>query len=176
MLILFNLNLLKNSRIKSLLLNCLGFRLTINDSIIMELLLSINLVLFFKIGINQTEAVTVITSQELLPKFKSLLAKLPQVQRVIYMEDQLHPAKIDGFKDDVRIATFKDVIHLGSNSKAITSPPSAEDTAIIMYTSGSTGTPKGVLISHKNCISTLQGFSDRFDVESDDVMIGYVAD
>lgn len=88
------------------------------------------------------------------------------------MEDQLNKTETDGFKDDVRILPFNEVVSSGSKSKAVASPPSAEDIAIIMYTSGSTGTPKGVLLSHKNCIATLKAFSDVIKVYPEDVLIG----
>lgn len=123
-------------------------------------------------GINETEASIVITSHELLPKFKNLLAKLPHVKTVIFMEDQLNKTEITGFKENVGILSFNDVVRSGSNSKVVASPPTAEDIAIIMYTSGSTGTPKGVLLSHKNCIATLKAFSDVIKVYPEDVLIG----
>lgn len=123
-------------------------------------------------GINETEATIVITSHELLPKFKSMLTKLPKVQTLIYMEDQLNKTETDGFKDGVRILPFNEVISMGAASKAIAVPPTAEDIAIIMYTSGSTGTPKGVLLSHKNCVATLKAFSDVIKVYPEDVLIG----
>ncbi|XP_055326866.1 long-chain-fatty-acid--CoA ligase 4-like isoform X2 [Sitodiplosis mosellana] len=125
-------------------------------------------------GINETDATIVITSHELLPKFKSLLPQLPNVQSVIYMEDQLHETKTDGFKEGVRILPFDEVIKLGSTSSAVAAPPCAEDIAIIMYTSGSTGTPKGVLLTHKNCIATLKAFSDALEVYPDDVLLGFL--
>lgn len=90
------------------------------------------------------------------------------------MEDQLQKTKTDGFKEGVRILSFNEVVDLGNNSTAVASPPSPDDLAIIMYTSGSTGTPKGVLLTHKNCIATLKGFSDSIEVYSTDVTIGYV--
>lgn len=123
-------------------------------------------------GINETEASIVITSHDLLPKFKSLLAKLPKVRMIIYMEDQLHETKTDGFSEEVRILPFNEVIQTGNSSKVVASPPSAEDVAIIMYTSGSTGTPKGVLLTHKNCITTLKGFTDALEIFHYDVLIG----
>lgn len=125
-------------------------------------------------GINETEATIVITSHELMPKFKTLLPKLPKVQTLIYMEDQLSKTETDGFKESVRILPFNQVIRTGSTSKAVAAPPTAEDIAIIMYTSGSTGTPKGVLLSHKNCVATLKAFSDVMKVYPEDILIGYV--
>lgn len=88
------------------------------------------------------------------------------------MEDQLNQTEIVGFKEEVRVLPFAQVIRTGSNSKFAGTPPSAEDLAIIMYTSGSTGTPKGVLLSHKNCIATLKAFSDVIKVYPEDVLIG----
>lgn len=123
-------------------------------------------------GINETEATVVITSHELLPKFKTLLHKLSNVKTVIFMEDQLNKTETTGFKEDVRILSFNEVIRTGSSSKTVASPPTADDIAIIMYTSGSTGTPKGVLLSHKNCIATLKAFSDGIKVYPEDVLIG----
>lgn len=107
-----------------------------------------------------------------MPKFKTLLAKLPKVRTLIYMEDQLNKTGTDGFKEDVRILPFNEVLRIGSTSKAVATSPTADDIAIIMYTSGSTGTPKGVLLSHKNCIATLKAFSDVIKVYPEDILIG----
>lgn len=123
-------------------------------------------------GINETEATVVITSHDLLPKFKSLLAKLPRVNTIIYMEDQLNKTSTDGFKEGVKITPFDEVLRIGQDSKLTGVPPVADDIAIIMYTSGSTGTPKGVLLSHKNLVATMKAFSDVVKVSSEDVLIG----
>lgn len=123
-------------------------------------------------GINETEASVVITSHELLPKFKTLLTKLPRVHTVIFMEDQLKPTSTDGYKEGVRVQSFKQVIKQGQDSNISGVPPAADDLAIIMYTSGSTGTPKGVQLSHKNCVATMKAFSDVVKVNAEDVLIG----
>lgn len=49
-------------------------------------------------GINETEVEVVITSHELLPKFKRLLAMIPKVKTIVYMEDQLVATDTQGFK------------------------------------------------------------------------------
>lgn len=125
-------------------------------------------------GINETEVDTVITSHELLPKFKRILEMSPNVKTIIYMEDQLKPTETTGYKDGVRLIPFSDVVKTGNKSNATSKPPKAEDTAIIMYTSGSTGVPKGVLLSHKNMMATLATYCDAVQIKSDDVFLGFL--
>lgn len=128
--------------------------------------------LYFK-GLNETEATLVITSHDLWPKLISLLPQLPNVKIIIYMEDQLKKLNTDEFNDEnVRVFPFKEVVRMGSYSRVMASPPSADDIAIIMYTSGSTGAPKGVMITHQNCISTVKGFADNFPLGSNDILLG----
>lgn len=125
-------------------------------------------------GINETEVDTVITSHELLPKFKTVLAITPNVKKIIFMEDQLHKTDVTGFKEGVQIIPFSTVIDKGEKSQMPGCSPTPDDTAIIMYTSGSTGTPKGVLLSHANCIGTMKNFCDIFKIYPDDVLIGFL--
>ncbi|XP_037947198.1 long-chain-fatty-acid--CoA ligase 4-like isoform X2 [Teleopsis dalmanni] len=124
--------------------------------------------------ISETEVTTVITSHDLLPKFKVLLEKCPNVDTIIYMEDQLHKTDTSGFKEGVKIIPFSQVVRTGQDSKFESLPPKGDDIAIIMYTSGSTGTPKGVLLSHKNLIATMKGFCDVVPIFPDDVLIGFL--
>lgn len=125
-------------------------------------------------GINETEVTTVITTHDLLPKFKQLLAQLPNVKNIVYMEDQLRKADVTGFKEGVNIIAYSQVVRSGVDSKFEAVPPTTDDLAIIMYTSGSTGTPKGVLLSHKNLIATIKSFCDIVTVYPDDVLIGFL--
>lgn len=57
-------------------------------------------------GINETEVDAVITSHDLLPKFKRLLEKVPLVKTVVYMEDQLKPTDTTGFKVGILTLTY----------------------------------------------------------------------
>lgn len=67
-------------------------------------------------GINETEVATIITTHELLPKFKNILAKTPKVTTIIFMEDQIKPTDTKGYKEGVRIIAYNDVIEKGSQS------------------------------------------------------------
>jgi hypothetical protein len=67
-------------------------------------------------GINETEVSLVITSHDLLPKFKNVLSKTPKVKKIIYMEDQLAKTDISGFKTGVDIIPFSEVLKSGELS------------------------------------------------------------
>jgi len=68
-------------------------------------------------GITETEVTTVITSHDLLPKFKTLLDKCPLVKTIIYIEDQLQKTETTGFKEGVKILPFNQVVKTGQDSK-----------------------------------------------------------
>jgi long-chain acyl-CoA synthetase len=125
-------------------------------------------------GLNETEVTTVITSYELMPKFKKILAMVPKVTTLIYMEDQLKQLDEDGYQNGIEIIKFSDVLKRGASSQIVGVPPKSDDIAIIMYTSGSTGVPKGVILLHKNLIATLKAFCDSTAIYPTDVMIGFL--
>ena len=47
-------------------------------------------------GINEAEVETVITSHELLPKFKRILASTPTVKNIVYMENPIKTTSTEG--------------------------------------------------------------------------------
>ena len=126
-------------------------------------------------GVNQTEVTHVITTHDLLPKFKNVLHKTPNVKHMIFLEDQIHTTERAGYKAGVEIHSFSEVVSQGSTSKAVAVKPTINDPAIIMYTSGSTGIPKGVVLPHEALITTVKAF--HFVVNpprEDDIYLGYL--
>ena len=49
-------------------------------------------------ALNETEVNIVVTSHELLPKFRTMLDNCPNITHVIYMEDQIFQTDESGFK------------------------------------------------------------------------------
>lgn len=68
-------------------------------------------------AINETEATIVVTSLDLLPKFKKILTLTPQVKTVVYMEDQLKDLENpEDISERAEIITFKKVLLKGEKS------------------------------------------------------------
>ena len=59
------------------------------------------------------QATHVITSHELLPKFKNILTQTPSVTTVVYFEHQIKSTNTVGFPENVVIVPFYDVVHMG---------------------------------------------------------------
>lgn len=66
-------------------------------------------------GINETEGTIVITSHDLLPKFKRILPMTPRVQMIVFFEDQLNETDTKGYKAGVQLIPFKQVVAKGNN-------------------------------------------------------------
>lgn len=130
-------------------------------------------------GVNQTEVTHVITTHELLPKFRTVLNRAPHIQVVIFLEDQIHTTDRTGYKEGVKIVSFSEVVDLGASRSAKgtadADKPVPLDPAIIMYTSGSTGVPKAVVLPHEALVATVRAFHFVVDTPTpEDIYLGYL--
>ena len=107
-------------------------------------------------GLVETEAETVITSSELLGKFVRILSDSEdKVRTIIYFDNPAKRTRTEGFRSNVRLISYWDVISLGKKTannnmddvNAEPSPPTPDTPAIIMYTSGSTGQYRSTQVS-----------------------------
>ena len=70
------------------------------------------------------KATHVITSHELLPKFKNILTQATTVTHIVYFEHHIHNTNTTGFPDNVTILPFYDVVRAGQKlSKDVSTDP-----------------------------------------------------
>ncbi|KRX15775.1 Long-chain-fatty-acid--CoA ligase 4, partial [Trichinella nelsoni] len=131
-------------------------------------------------AINSTEAETIVTSQDLIPKIKRILSRCKTLKRLIYftprysLPKQLTPEEIIENFDTFDLEEIED---FGDEHYAMpTVEPEPDDIAMIMFTSGTTEAPKGVLLSHKNLVAAS---SSQFEIipnpdPNRDVYVGYL--
>ncbi|XP_056631183.1 long-chain-fatty-acid--CoA ligase 4-like isoform X2 [Diorhabda sublineata] len=129
-------------------------------------------------AINETEVQVVITSFDLMAKFKNILPLTPKVKTIVYMEDQLRNLNKEDWTEylaiGLQIISFNSVTELGTTSDVETIQATPDDIAIIMYTSGSTGVPKGVQLTHRNMIASVKAFTDSTKMYPNEVIMGYL--
>ncbi|CAI4229044.1 unnamed protein product [Auanema sp. JU1783] len=130
------------------------------------------------IAISETEATTMVTAAELLPKIGNIGKKCPTLKTLVYFPQVNKEAKLTDltpFREQ-----FTHVLSLNGledRNKAVIKESTAkpEDIALIMYTSGTTGAPKGVILLHKNVVAAVCGQANGVNiVTSNDAYIGYL--
>src|SRR5205823_3030633 len=91
-------------------------------------------------GINQTEAKTIVTTFDLLPKLKSFLNEVPNIKSVVYIKNR-NDVLNDTFPTNICLKSLEEVEELGLENKSTLKfelPSNRDETAVIMYTSGTT--------------------------------------
>lgn len=102
---------------------------------------------------------------------------MPTLKTIIYTSDTIAPdqvVEIPTAPKGVRVISFEDYAKSGDTSAYPPTPPKSSTTAVLMYTSGSTGKPKGVVITHANIVAAVAAGIIVFDIQPDDVYLGYL--
>ncbi len=101
----------------------------------------------------------IVEDEEQLDKFLAVEDELPDLQKVIILEDEgLHDL------EHPRCMMIKQLYALGQQAEAEDpgrfeaeiAQTTPQDTAILVYTSGTTGKPKGAMLSNENIMATIE--------------------
>ena len=124
-------------------------------------------------GVRQTQAEVVICDGKLLKNLLAVAPNCPSLKYVVTMGD-VSPEAVKKLPRGVAHEKLRDVAARGARKPLEPSPPSPEDTAVIMYTSGTTGAPKGAVLSHSNVCATMAGLAAAGDFTNKDVYLAYL--
>jgi long-chain acyl-CoA synthetase len=117
----------------------------------------------------------VVDTLERLTKILAIKAELPQLKKIIALNESLTDESAD-------IISYRDFLQTGRNNrgrfetivKQQAASASGEDIAIMVYTSGTTGLPKGACLSHRYVINSAESVVKTLALESSDTAFSYL--
>ncbi|MFC1711584.1 acetate--CoA ligase [Patescibacteria group bacterium] len=124
--------------------------------------------------LNNSDARFLITTKELYPRVLKIKNKLPNLEKVILVDEWnrnsfLKEQKLTSKKPPKDCLWFyKDLMHSASE-KLHVAQMKPTDSAFMLYTSGTTGKPKGVVHQHKAIIYERKTAQFVLDIRDDDV-------
>jgi long-chain acyl-CoA synthetase len=117
-------------------------------------------------------AVVLVENREQYAKVAQERDRLPRLQHIVLMRG----AKIDG---DPMVLTWDEFLARGDATPADavderTRKIQGDDSACYIYTSGTTGPPKAVMLSHSNCVWTIECVGKIHQFGADDCTLSYL--
>lgn len=112
--------------------------------------------------LNNSDAIAVITLDQLAPSFEKMEKSLPKMEQLIVC--QTNPIELQP-----KMKTFTDILALG-DIEWEQNRMEEEATAVILYTSGTTGKPKGAMLTHKNLFCNARDIRNYLKIRNDVVI------
>lgn len=123
--------------------------------------------------VNESDAVVVFVSSELMLKRLLAIKKPPQLKSIVAWESIHEKKSLEGAKLILRDEFLNQKMD-EKEAEDLLKEVKPEDLAILLYTSGTTGEPKGVQISHRNLVSNLNMFVETMPVKTGQVTISFL--
>jgi len=128
-------------------------------------------------ALNETGASTCVCDAKLFGIVAKAAPKCPGLKFVIPIITEADESTSEKLAEKLtggqQVKSVEELIAMGSAVEA--TPPSATDTAVVMYTSGTTGKSKGVMISHENIVSQARAGLEVYTfIDTTTTYVGYL--
>ncbi len=125
--------------------------------------------LIFRLQHSDSRFVMVSGSQ--LPKIRSIIAGLPNIEKVIVFDEQAAYEEKEIYIGEVQALGDKFLQEHADEFEARYRSIGPDDYANISYTSGTTADPKGILLTHRNYTANVEQAHSVIGIDVDDVML-----
>ncbi|KAL1447984.1 hypothetical protein MTO96_006554 [Rhipicephalus appendiculatus] len=126
-------------------------------------------------AMNETSATHLVTSDELLPRVRRLVRRMPSLTVIVCIETA--DTRLDVTQgEEPRVVPFSSLERLSAVVLEDGAAPTPDDVAVVAYTSGSHGAPRGVVATHGNIVAAINGLGAvrRAYCGDEDIYIAYL--
>ncbi|KAL1443338.1 hypothetical protein MTO96_046006 [Rhipicephalus appendiculatus] len=126
-------------------------------------------------AMNETSATHLVTSDELLPRVRRLVRRIPSLRIIVCIETA--DTRLDVRQgEEPRVVPFSSLERLSADVLEDGAAPTPDDVAVVAYTSGPHGAPRGVVATHRNIVAAINGLGAvrRAYCGDEDIYIAYL--